>query len=567
MSTTKVTDALRAVTEVDAAKITTGTIPEARITTLDATKLTGTVDIARVPSTAVNANVDLTTLSATNLTSGTVADARLPATALNSNVDLTALSASNLTSGTVADARLPSTALNSNVDLTTLSASNLTSGTVANARLDTGTSANKLVILDGSGALPAISGANLTGIAVATDLTSVHQGIATLGLHMGVADNKVAFNLPNSFIDIFQDSSGITTTTDTTRNASEYVSSVTSIAGVTIPTNTKMLFHMDAADGTGTFTDSSAAPHTITNVNSATHTTTAGNYHFGTSAGNFTASNEYIHTAGTADTAFGTGEFYVGIWVKINNISASQNVIFTNRDGPTNSTYWFLYSNAAGSLRFDTAAAHIFATPDAAVTTGVWTHIAVSRNSSNLIQIFVNGVVKGSATSTNDFSSSGKLYLGYDPAGGAQYNGWYDEFILIKGSGGHVVAFTPETTSYGTTLGTSATGTLISDAQTAAESTTEVSGVILYTDNAGTNTLGTGASDSLSIWFSATNGTGNDWVQAASYGASQVFSGSIKQVKLGKTTVPAGTQIAIKAVWANQSASKVAHLEGWAVNY
>ena len=32
MSTTKVTDALRAVTEVDAAKITTGTIPEARIT-------------------------------------------------------------------------------------------------------------------------------------------------------------------------------------------------------------------------------------------------------------------------------------------------------------------------------------------------------------------------------------------------------------------------------------------------------------------------------------------------------------------------------------------------------
>ena len=59
-----------------------------------------------------------------------------------------------------------------------------------------------------------------------TDLTAVHQGIATLGLHMGVADNKVAFNLPNSFIDVFQDSSGITTTTDTLRNASEYVSSM-----------------------------------------------------------------------------------------------------------------------------------------------------------------------------------------------------------------------------------------------------------------------------------------------------------------------------------------------------
>ena len=46
---------------------------------------------------------------ASALTTGTIADARLPATALNSNVDLTTLSASNLTSGTLADARFPST--------------------------------------------------------------------------------------------------------------------------------------------------------------------------------------------------------------------------------------------------------------------------------------------------------------------------------------------------------------------------------------------------------------------------------------------------------------------------
>ena len=56
MSTTKVTDAMRDVTEVDAAKITTGTLPEARITSLAATKLTGSV-----PSAALG-NVDLSTL-------------------------------------------------------------------------------------------------------------------------------------------------------------------------------------------------------------------------------------------------------------------------------------------------------------------------------------------------------------------------------------------------------------------------------------------------------------------------------------------------------------------------
>ena len=48
MSQTKVSDALRNVTAVDAAKITTGTIPEARIATLDATKLTGDIALARL---------------------------------------------------------------------------------------------------------------------------------------------------------------------------------------------------------------------------------------------------------------------------------------------------------------------------------------------------------------------------------------------------------------------------------------------------------------------------------------------------------------------------------------
>ena len=64
MSVTKVTDAMRNVTEVDAAKITTGTIPEARITTLAATKLTGSIDAARVPAGAVTQHVQATDLTA-----------------------------------------------------------------------------------------------------------------------------------------------------------------------------------------------------------------------------------------------------------------------------------------------------------------------------------------------------------------------------------------------------------------------------------------------------------------------------------------------------------------------
>ena len=52
--------------------------------------------------------------------------------------------------------------------ITILSATNVATGTIASARLDTGTTANKLVLLDGSGNLPAVDASLLTGIVSAT---------------------------------------------------------------------------------------------------------------------------------------------------------------------------------------------------------------------------------------------------------------------------------------------------------------------------------------------------------------------------------------------------------------
>ena len=135
-----------------------------------------------------------------------------------------------------------------------------------------------------------------------------------------------------------------------------------------------------------------------------------------------------------------------------------------------------------------------------------------------------------------------------------------DHLLVIKGSHNYGSAFTPETTHFGQTV--NATGTLIQSANAVTGTRTTVGGTMLYKDNAGTATLGT----DLKIYFSANGGSG--WTEAAGYTAiTPVYATGIKQVRLSETTVTGGTDVRYKAVFANQSTSKVTQLHAIGINY
>ena len=75
---------------------------------------------------------------------------------------------------------------------------------------------------DGSN-LTSISGPNITGVIPSSslsnvDLTGIRRDIALLSLQTAVDTNRVVYNLENSFIDQFEDSTGLSTTTNVSRD-------------------------------------------------------------------------------------------------------------------------------------------------------------------------------------------------------------------------------------------------------------------------------------------------------------------------------------------------------------
>ena len=108
----------------------------------------------------------------------------------------------------------------------------------------------------------------------------------------------------------------------------------------------------------------------------------------------------------------------------------------------------------------------------------------------------------------------------------------------------------------------SATGTLIGPANTASDSRSKVSGVLLYKNKTGTATLGT----DLKISFTCNGGT--NWTQVGTYTTGSNFSAVVNTIYLGEATCTSGTDVRYKIEWANQSdGSKVTEVHGMALNY
>ncbi len=393
-----------------------------------------------------------------------------------------------------------------------------------------------------TGALPAVDGSALTG--VATDVSNIENDLSTLALRQASNENKVAYNTNSMYIDVFQDSTGITGLTDTERNASEFVSSASIPEILTITLGTELGGF--SAAGAGEVANTAA---TLINGNFSTNSWT---YRTTNTTINSIAGD--VGEFGSHATYYKASTFSFGglrMWSGHNNLSSSLGAkdvaVYTSTD-TTN--------GLNGTWTITTPI-----TLDSGTESGSDRKHAGGRTS----QISSNHFV------LTDYYNTGQQTISYaDTVGFEQVTGIKGIRFDIRTAWGtgyygsekphmkNMDIFDDSGVSSGSV---SATGSFTSNTITAPSSITSMGAIITYQDNAGTNALNT----DIILKLSADDGV---TYSTATLTSMPNFSTGIKMAKVNGLAVTAGTSLKYKIEFANQVISaKVAHIRGVSLQY
>jgi len=222
---------------------------------------------------------------------------------------------------------------------------------------------------------------------------------------------------------------------------------------------TKLLIHSDTTDNSATFIDSGSTGHTITVGSDASHQDTK--QKFGGTSIYFDGTDDNLSLSSHSDWQM-DGEFTIESWVYLNSSNNNFNPIF--------SSHAFLSTNYDGQFTLqidgsDTALkAHFYVSTGVGVGLHVdligtstfsvanWYHVAVTRDSSDDIKLFVNGVEEATVNdSTTLHTTASDIYIGRRGVSAPTcINGYLDEIRISKGVARWTEDFTPPARAYST---------------------------------------------------------------------------------------------------------------------
>ena len=188
---------------------------------------------------------------------------------------------------------------------------------------------------------------------------------------------------------------------------------------------------MDGANGGTTFTDSGPDAHTVT-PSGDTHTDTAIKK-LGTASAQFDGTGDYLTVAHDAGFNFGSEEFCVEAYIYHTGTPSQYEGIVCHRNGGTG---WELKINTGLKVSWYDSDSGAETLSNAAISNDTWYHVAVTRNNSGVINMWIDGVKQTAFDYTPTFTDRSHALLICDEnnrLSDNKWNGYIDEVRISKG--------------------------------------------------------------------------------------------------------------------------------------
>ena len=145
----------------------------------------------------------------------------------------------------------------------------------------------------------------------------------------------------------------------------------------------------------------------------------------------FDGVNDYMD-GGSFSAVGSSTEFTISVW--LNPLVNSENGQFWVFENYNARDYWFFYPAATYFRLNGTTAQNAWSYGyDSAGHTGSWTHYVLTRDSSNNIDMYVNGTKQTKVTSNANSNNVQFRYFGRRSNGTKHFKGKMDEFIVANG--------------------------------------------------------------------------------------------------------------------------------------
>lgn len=158
----------------------------------------------------------------------------------------------------------------------------------------------------------------------------------------------------------------------------------------------------------------------------------------------FDGTGDNFTVAASNDFEFGY-EFTVEFWMYLNTLTLDTyhpSPITFSQSGANQGQIYVNATNKFVSLY--KGSSDIVTTGSNSVTTNQWYHVALTRDSSNVCRIFLDGIELGSATSTLTIGlATGDIRIGAYTSSGNGVNGYISNVRILKGTALYTSEFTP----------------------------------------------------------------------------------------------------------------------------